>query len=57
MSMSERYQVMREVYMQLGSASLKQPNIDVVMQIIHKHAEVRQESELYDELISYFSTF
>lgn len=57
MSMSERYQVMREVYMQLGSASLKQPNIDVVMQIIHKHAEVRQESELYDELISYFSHF
>lgn len=55
MSMAERYQVMRDVYMQLGSDSLKQPNIDVVMNIIGKYADIRQEDDLYNELIFYFS--
>lgn len=54
MSMAERYQVMRDVYMQLGSDSLKQPNIDVVMNIIGKYADIRQEDDLYNELIFYF---
>ena len=57
MSMAERYQVLREVYMQLGSGSLKQPNIEVVMNIISKYALIQQENELYNELISYFSHF
>ena len=55
MSMAERYQVMRDVYMQLGSDSLKQPNIDVVMNIIGKYADIRQEDDLYNELIFYFT--
>lgn len=55
MSMAERYQVMRDVYMQLGSDSLKQPNIDVVMNIIEKYADIQQEDDLYNELIFYFS--
>lgn len=55
MSMTERYQVMREVYMQLGSRFMKQPNVDVVMNIITKHANVQEENILYNELIAYFS--
>lgn len=55
MSIAERYQVVREVYLQLGSTFLKQPNVDVVMSIIAKYADIRQEQALYSELITYFS--
>lgn len=55
MSISERYQVMREVYMQLGSDSFRGTNVDVVMNIISKHADIYDREELYNDLISYFS--
>ena len=55
MSISERYQVIREVYLQLGSTSLKQPNVDVVMNIVSKYADIRSEKEMYNELLTYFS--
>lgn len=55
MSIAERYQVMREVYMQMGSHFLKQPNVDVVMGIVAKYANIQNEHALYNELITYFS--
>lgn len=55
MSIAERYQVMREVYMQLGSVFLKKTNVDVVMDIISKHANINDRDALYNELINYFS--
>lgn len=55
MTIAERYQVVREVYLQLGSTFLKQPNVDVVMNIVSKYADIHQENALYNELISYFS--
>lgn len=55
MSIAERYQVVREVYTQMGSSFLKQPNIDEVMKIIAKHAEIHQVDELYSELLTYFA--
>lgn len=55
MSIAERYQVMREVYMQLGSRFLKKTNVDFVMDIISKHADIQNRDALYNELINYFS--
>lgn len=55
MSIAERYQVIREVYMQLGSGFLKKTNVDVVMDIISKHADIQNRDALYNELINYFS--
>lgn len=55
MSIAERYQVMREVYMQLGSGFLKKTNVDVVMDIISKYADIQNRNALYNELINYFS--
>ena len=55
MSIAERYQVMREVYMQLGSGFLKKTNVDVVMDIISKHADIQNRDALYNELKNYFS--
>lgn len=55
MSIAERYQVMREVYMQLGSGFLKKTNVDVVMDIISKYADIQNRDALYNELINYFS--
>lgn len=55
MNISERYQVVREVYMQLGNTFMKQPNVDVVMSIIAQYADIREESALYNELIAYFA--
>ena len=55
MSITERYQVMREVYLQIGCKSLKQPNVDMVMSIISKYTDIREENSLYNELLTYFS--
>lgn len=55
MSIGERYRVMREVYMHLGSKFSKKTNVDIVMDIISKYAEINQREELYNELINYFS--
>lgn len=56
MTIRERYQVVREVYMLLGSTFTKQPNIDVVMNIVSQHAEIKDEQSLYNALISYFTS-
>lgn len=55
MTMRERYQVVRDVYMQLGSVSMKQPNVEIVMKIIQKYANITKENALYNELLIYFS--
>lgn len=55
MSIHERYQVVREVYMRLGETFLKQPSIDTVMTIIKKHVQVDSLQELERELLQYFS--
>ncbi|NBK98672.1 MAG: BglG family transcription antiterminator [Erysipelotrichia bacterium] len=55
MSIAERYQVVREVYAQLGSSFLKQPSVDEVMKIVAKYADIQKENALYTELITYFS--
>ena len=41
--------------MQMGSHFLKQPNVDVVMGIVAKYANIQNEHALYNELITYFS--
>lgn len=55
MTLKEKYQVKREVYMQLGNTFLRQPRVDEVMEIVKKHAKVSSENMLHDELQSYFS--
>lgn len=55
MNLKERCQIKREVYMQLGNTLLRQPNVDEVIHIIKKHAQVSSECILHDELLSYFS--
>ena len=55
MSTAERYQVFREVYVQMGGSFLKQPSVDVVMNIVSKYADIKEEEGLYHELIAYFS--
>lgn len=55
MTADERYSVMRETYRRIGCISSRQPNVDVVMNIISKYANVQSENALYNDLLSYFS--
>lgn len=57
MDITERYQVIREVYMHIGAVGLKQSNIDIdkVLDIISKYATINQKNVLYDELLTYFT--
>lgn len=55
MSISERYQVVREVYMQLGSDVIKKPDVEEVINIVSKYADIKNEKDLYYELLRYFS--
>lgn len=55
MNMRERYQVVRDVYLQLGSRFLKRPDVDMVMDIVKRHASIKDEQGLHTELISYLS--
>jgi len=55
MTLKEKYQVKREVYIQLGNTFLRQPRVDEVMVIVKKHAKVSSENMLRDDLLSYFS--
>jgi transcriptional antiterminator/mannitol/fructose-specific phosphotransferase system IIA component (Ntr-type) len=55
MTLKEKSQVKREVYMQLGNTFLRQPRVEEVMEIVKKHAKVFSENMLHDELLSYFS--
>lgn len=55
MTTQERYQTVREVYLQLGAIYSKQPDVEKVMEIVSHHASVNDERGLYHELVAYFS--
>lgn len=55
MNFMERYQVAREVYLLMGNAMSKQPDIDAIMDIIARHADIKNTSSLQQELLRYFS--
>lgn len=55
MTLKEKSQVKREVYMQLGNTFLRQPRVEEVMEIVKKHARILSENKLHDELITYFA--
>lgn len=55
MNFMERYQVAREVYLLMGNAMSKQPDIDAIMDIISHHADIKNTSALQQELLRYFS--
>lgn len=55
MNFMERYQVAREVYMLLGNAITKQPDIDAILEIVKHHADIKNENQLQQELLRYFS--
>lgn len=55
MNIMERYQVAREVYLLMGNAMSKQPDIDAIMDIIAHHADIKNGPLLQQELLRYFS--
>lgn len=55
MTLKEKSQVKREVYMKLGNTFLKQPKVEEVIEIVKKYAKISSENMLYDELLSYLS--
>lgn len=55
MNFMERYQVAREVYLLMGNAMSKQPDIDAIMDIIAHHADIKNSPLLQQELLRYFS--
>lgn len=55
MTLKEKSQVKREVYMQLGNTFLRQPRVEEVIEIVKKYAKISSEDMLYDKLQSYFS--
>lgn len=56
MDMRERYDVMNEVYARLKNPMFQPSNINVLLDIVKKHAEIREEGLLYHELLQYFSS-
>ncbi|SBW08233.1 putative transcription antiterminator [uncultured Eubacteriales bacterium] len=55
MTLKEKYQIKREVYLKMENLFLKQPKVSEVMKIVKKYSEVNAETALHDELASYFS--
>ena len=55
MNFMERYQVAREVYLLMGNAMSKHPDIDAIMDIIAHHADIKNGPLLQQELLRYFS--
>lgn len=55
MTAKEKYNITREVYIQLGDIFLKQPKIEEVIGIIKKYAKITSESMLSSELLAYFT--
>lgn len=55
MNFLERYQVAREVYMLMGNAISKQPDINAILDIVKHHAVISNENRLQQELLRYFS--
>ena len=57
MNLTERYQVYKEVYTQLGdNTESKQANVNDIMAIIEKYADIKYKESLYSDLLSYFAT-
>lgn len=55
MSVSEKAGINKKVHQWLGTRVPNQPDVDAVMSIISKYAEIRNYDHLYHELLSYFS--
>lgn len=55
MNFTERYQISREVYFQLGNTTFQQPNMQAILNVVRKHANIINEVQLEKDLISYFS--
>lgn len=55
MTAKEKYNITREVYIQLGDIFFKQPKIEEVIGIIKKYAKITSESMLSSELLAYFT--
>ena len=54
MSVNERRKITRQVYQWLGISAQGQPDVDVVMDIIAKYADIREKDSLYGELTAHF---
>ena len=54
MSINERRKITHQVYQWLGISSQGQPDVDVVMDIIAKYADIREKDSLYGELTAHF---
>ncbi|GFP75631.1 BglG family transcription antiterminator [Clostridium fungisolvens] len=55
MTLKEKSQVKREVYMLLGNTFLRQPRVEEVIEIVRKNTKIISEDVLYNELQAYFS--
>lgn len=55
MDMRERYDVVREVCSQLKMSLVNQPNVDMILEAVRKHAVIQDENALYNELYAMFS--
>lgn len=55
MSSNEKSSIRRRVYKWLHNGLQNQPDIDAIMEIISKHAEIHERNALQDELLTYFS--
>ena len=51
---NERRKITHQVYQWLGISSQGQPDVDVVMDIIAKYADIREKDSLYGELTAHF---
>lgn len=58
MNLNERYQVLKEVYMDLGNGLLNyQPNVDTIIDIVSKYTTIKDKDNLYKDLVKYFTNF
>ncbi len=54
MSLNDRRKISHQVHQGLGISSQGQPDVDVVMDIIAKYADIRERDSLYGELTAHF---
>lgn len=52
----ERYEIIRQVYTLLDLSVFKQPSLESIMEIIWKYATISNPTQLYSELLSFFSS-
>lgn len=55
MNFKERYQVAREVYLLMGNAMSKQPDVNELMEVIKTNATIYDEAKLEADLLRYFT--